>query len=80
MLIGRTDVEAPIFSPTDANSQFIGKDTDAGKDGRQKEKMVTEDEMVGWYHRCNGDELGQTLGDGEGQGSLVYYSPWDHKE
>ena len=24
--------------------------TDAGKDSRQKEKRVTEDEMVGWYH------------------------------
>ena len=32
MLIGRTDVEASIFWPTDANSQFIGKDIDAGKD------------------------------------------------
>ena len=32
MLIGRTDVEAPIFWPADANSQFIGKDTDPGKD------------------------------------------------
>ena len=42
--------------------------------------MATEDEMVGWHHRCNGDELGQTLGDGEGQGSLACCSPWDHKE
>ena len=28
--------------------------------------------MVGWHHRFNGQELGQTLGDGEGQGSLAY--------
>ena len=42
--------------------------------------MATEDEMVGWHHRCNGDELGQTLGDDEGQGSLACCSPWDHKE
>jgi len=30
----------------------------------QKEKRVTEDEMVGWHHQCNGHELGQTPGDG----------------
>ena len=41
---------------------------------------MSEDEMAGWHHRCSGHELGQTLGDGEGQGSLVCYSPWDHKE
>ena len=33
------------------------------------------DEMVGWHHRCNGHKLGQTAGDGEGQGSLVCCSP-----
>ena len=34
MFIGRTDAEAeaPIFWPSDAKSQIIGKDTDAGKD------------------------------------------------
>ena len=32
--------------------------------------------MVGWYHRSNGHEFEQTLGDGEGQGSLVCCSPW----
>ena len=36
--------------------------------------------MVGWHHRINGRELEQTLGDGEGQGSLACYSPWDRKE
>jgi len=35
--------------------------------------------MVGWHHRFNGRELGQTLEDGEGQGSLAYCSPWDTK-
>ena len=34
-----------------------------------------EIEMVGWHYQLNGHELGQTLGDGEGQGSLVYCSP-----
>ena len=33
--------------------------------------------MVGWHHQFNGHELGQTLGDGEGQGSLASRSPWD---
>ena len=36
--------------------------------------------MVGWHHRLNGHEFEQTLGDGEGQESLVCYSPWDCKE
>ena len=35
----------------------------------------------GWmYHRCNGHELGQTLGDSEGLGDLVCCSPWGRKE
>ena len=40
----------------------------------------TEDEMVGWYHWLNGHEFEQASGDGEGQGSLVYCSPWGWKE
>ena len=36
--------------------------------------------MVGWHHRLNGYEFEQAPGDGEGQGSLVSYSPWGHKE
>ena len=28
---------------------------------------MSEDEMTGWHHRSNGHEVGQTLGDGEGQ-------------
>ena len=41
---------------------------------------MTEDEVVGWHHRLNGRELGQTLGDGEGPGSFVYCSPWGLEE
>ena len=41
---------------------------------------MSEDEMAGWHHRCNEHELGQTPGDGEGQGVLVCCSPWGHKE
>ena len=32
--------------------------------------------MVGWHHRFNGHEFKQTPGDGEGQGSLAFCSPW----
>ena len=35
--------------------------------------------MLGWYHQCNGNELGQTSGDGEGQRGLVCCSPWGHR-
>ena len=31
--------------------------------------------MVVWHHRLNGHEFEQTLGDGEGQGSLMCFSP-----
>ena len=41
------EVEAPILWSPDLKSQLIGKDSDAGKDWGQKEKWVTEDEMVG---------------------------------
>ena len=47
---------------------------------RQKEKRVTEDEMVGWHHQFIGHELGQTLGNNEGQRSLACSSPWGHEE
>ena len=60
--------------------KFIGKDPDAGKDGGEKLKGMTEDEMVGWHHWLNGHEFEQTLGAGEGQGSLVCCSPWVCKE
>ena len=78
--IGRTDAEAPILWPPDVKSQLIGKDPDAGKDWGQKEKEVTEDEMVGWHHWLNGHEFGQTPGDGDGQGSLSCCHSWGHKE
>ena len=59
---------------------LIGKDPDAGKDWRQQENGTTEDEMVGWHHQLDGHEFEQTLGVGDGQGSLVCCSPWGCKE
>ena len=82
ILIGRTnaEAEAPVFWSSDVNSQLIGKVPDAGKEWGQKEKRASEDEMASWHHWCNEHELGQTSGDGKGQGGLVCYSPWCCKE
>ena len=41
---------------------------------------MTEDEIAGWHHQLSVHELGQTLGDSEGQGGLVCCSPWGRKE
>ena len=59
VFIGRTDVEAetPIFWLPHAKSWLIWKDPDAGKDWRQGEKGMTEDEIVGWQHQLNGHEF-----------------------
>ncbi|XDC85532.1 hypothetical protein R6Z07F_016705 [Ovis aries] len=46
----RTDAGAPILWPPGMKSCLFGKDPDAGKDRRQEEKGVTEDETVGWHH------------------------------
>ena len=58
IFIGRTDVEAetPILWPPDEKSWLIAKDLDAGKDWRQKENRVAEDEMVRLHHLVNGLE------------------------
>ena len=79
---GRTgaETEAPIIWPSDVKSLLIGKDPDAGKDWGQDEKGVIEGGMVGWHHQHDGQKFEQTLGDGEGQGSLACCSRWGHKE
>ena len=41
---------------------------------------MAEDEMVGWLHQLNRHEFEQAPGDGGGQGSLMYCSPWGLKE
>ena len=78
ILIGRTNAEAqvPISQPPDMKSWLIRKDPDARKDWVQEEKGMTEDEIVGWHHWLNGHKFEPSLGDGEGQGSLVCCSPW----
>ena len=79
IFIWRTEAEALIVWPPDVKSQLFRKDPDAGKDWRQEEKGTTEDEMVGWHHRLKGHEFQQTLGDRDGQGSLMCCSPCHHK-
>ena len=63
-----------------AKCWLLVKDPDAGKDWRQEEKGMTEDEMFGWHHRLDGHGFERAPGVGEGQGSLVCCSPWGCKE
>ena len=72
--------EAPILWSSDVKSQLTGKDPDAGKEWGQDDKGATKFEMVRWHHQFNGHEFEQTLGDSEGERSLVCCSPWGHKE
>ena len=64
IFIRKTDVEAetPILWPPDVKNWLIGKDPDAGKDWRQEEKGMIEDEMVGWHHWLNEHEFEQAPG------------------
>ena len=81
IFIGRTDAETetPILWPPAVKNWLIGKDPDAGKEWRQEEKGMTEDEMVGWHHRLDGHEFEQAPGLGDGQGSLACCSPWGRR-
>ena len=82
IFIGRTDAEAetPIFWPPDTKNWLIGKDPNSGKDWRQEEKGMKENEMVAWHHWHDAHEFEQALGVGDGQGSLAFYSPWGCKK
>ena len=82
IFIGRTDAKAetPILWPSDAKNWHLGKDPDTGKDWRQEEKGMSEDQMVGWYHWLDGHEFEQAPGVGDGHGSLACCSPWGLKE
>ena len=76
IFIGRTDAEAetPILGLPDVKNWLIWKDPDAGKDWRQEEKGMTEDEMVTM------GMLWVSSGSSDGQRSLVCCSPWGCKE
>ena len=59
IFIGKTDAkaEAPTLWPPDVKNWLIWKDPDAGKDLRQEEKGITEDEMVEWHQRLDEHEF-----------------------
>ena len=59
IFIGRIDAEAetPVLWPHDAKNWLTGKDPEAGKDWRWKEKGMTEGEMAEWRHQLNGHEF-----------------------
>ena len=83
--IFHNDIYIPTNSTSDVKRWLIGKDPDAGKDWeqedwKQEEKVVTEDEVVGWHHQLNGYECEQASGIGDGQGSLECCSSWGCKE
>ena len=82
IFIGRTDAEAETLTlwPPDAKNWLIWKDSDVGKDWRQEEKGMTEDEIVGWHHWLSEHEFEWALGVGDGQGSLARFSPWGRRE
>ena len=51
-----------------------------GKTEDKRRRGVTEDEMVGWHHHLEGQELEHAPGVGDGQGGLACHSPWGHKK
>ena len=73
IILGRNDAkaESPILWPPHVKSWLIGKDSDAGRDWGQEEKITTEDEMAGWHHRLDGCEFEWTPGVGDEQGGLA---------
>ena len=58
IFIGKADAETEtlILWPRAEKNWLIEKDPDAGKNWRQEEKGMTEDDMVGWHHWHDGYE------------------------
>ena len=79
---GRNDAKAetPVLWPLHVKSWLIGKDSDAGRDWGQEEKGTTQDEMAGWHHWLDGRESEWTPEVEYGQGGLVCWDSWGHKE
>ena len=81
IFFGRTvaKAEAPILWPPDMKSWLIRKDPDAGKDWRQKEEGVAQDEMVGWHLDSMDMSLSKLQETVEGRGSLHVTVHWVKK-
>ena len=73
-------LKLPILWPPDVKNWLNGKDPDAGKDRKEEEKGMTEDEMIRWHHWLDGHEFEQTPEVGDGQGTLVCCIPWGRTE
>ena len=73
------ETEAPVLWPPDGKSCLAGKKPDVGRDGRQKEKRVAEDETAGWYYQLSGHEFAQIAGAGRRKRSLACCSPPGHR-
>ena len=82
VFFGRNDAKAeiPKLRPPHVKTWLIGKDSDAGRDWGQEEKGMTEDEMAGWHHWCDGRESEWTPGDGDGQVGLACCNSCGRKE
>ena len=82
VFFGRNDAKAetPVLWSPHVKSWLIGKDSDAERDGGQKEKGTTEDKMARWHHRLNWREFEWTPWVCDGQGGLAYWDSWGHKE
>ena len=82
MLTGRTDpeAEAPILWPSHEKRRLHGKDPDVGKVWIQEDKGMTENKMVGQFHRSYQHEFDQTPGGSERQEGLACSGLWGHEE
>ena len=82
VFFGRNDAKAetPVLWPPHVKSWLTGKDSDAGRDWRQEEKRTSEDEVARRHHRLDGRGFGWAPGVGYGQGGLVCWDSWGHKE
>ena len=76
MLKLKLQYSGPPMRRTDSLEKTLMLGTIAGRRKRGRQRMGT----VGWHHRPDGHEFEQALGVGDGQGSLVCCSPWDHKQ
>ena len=74
------EAEAQYFGHLMWKSWLIGKDPDAGKDWKQEQKRMTEDEIIWWHHWLHEHEFEEAPGLGDGHGSLLCFSPWSHKK
>ena len=77
MFTGRTEPKLQYFGHLVRRANSLQKTLMLGKTEEQEE--VTENEMVGWHRQIKGHKSEQTLGDGEGQGSLACCSPWGRR-